>query len=160
KLHLEEDPIGNKRPTWVSYSYQRPSHAKSFAGSAATAATLYKRAISKGSNAARINLGALHELGHGVERDLEKAAQLYREAAGTRFKGPAQLGLVRLSLDRLWLTETLRRRRLLADIEQARETPLRDDDIIIEAQEYLWMQVTDSQGRRVFVDHLQEGAQY
>lgn len=50
KLHLEEDPIGQKSFAWVTSKYERPSSAASFVGSAMEAANLYKMAIARNSS--------------------------------------------------------------------------------------------------------------
>lgn len=46
------------------------------------AAVWFKKSVAQGFNRAKINLGYLYEQGLGVERDLTKALNLYREASG------------------------------------------------------------------------------
>ena len=46
------------------------------------AAVWLKKAVAQGNNRARINLGYLYEQGLGVEKDLTRALNLYREASG------------------------------------------------------------------------------
>src|SRR5690606_20565360 len=48
----------------------------------AMVAQWYEKASAQGYKRARINLGYLYEQGLGVERDLPKALNLYREASG------------------------------------------------------------------------------
>jgi TPR repeat protein/CHAT domain-containing protein len=157
-LHLKYDSIvAESSESWDStFARPKPQPTK-FVGSVSTAAEIYDAAIKKGSKAARINLAALYELGQGVPRDLEAAGDLYRGAIGTRFEGPAWLGLLRLSLEDLWQQELVKwRRTILAD-----DAVLEHNDIVIEAKRsYLRIAVADPQGRRVFGAAFATGQKY
>jgi TPR repeat protein/CHAT domain-containing protein len=163
KVHLTYDPISwnsKQYPGFATLNEKSPPPSDRFIGSATIAAQLYERAIAKGSNAARINLAALYELGHGIDRDPGKAADLYRDALNSLFDGPAHLGLLRTSFQNLWEQETIRRKQILAADEQTKEVEKQDDIIIESRRDYLWIVVADPEGRRIFAGTLVRGQQY
>jgi TPR repeat protein/CHAT domain-containing protein len=133
-----------------------------FVGSAVKAAELYEQAIDQGSDAARINLAILYELGHGRQKDLESALRLYRESVGTRFDGQAQFGLLRNSFGKMWEAEILRRRQIANDNDDAQTTDVQEQKyIIIQAKSnVLPILIADPMGRRIFSGDLKIGQQY
>lgn len=126
-------------------------------GSASRAAELYETA-KDGSFAARTNLAVLYELGHGVPQNKEKASQLYKEAMAWTYNGPAQLGLLRLSLDELWSADPSNG----ADQLSSAQTPISDkNDISIETLgDFATITITDKMGRRMFSGGLRKGQTY
>jgi TPR repeat protein/CHAT domain-containing protein len=156
QLYLEEN--SSDPPDRGFYSKQTKSDRKRL-GSATESAKLYEQAIVRGSNAARVNLAVLHEAGHGVERSLTAAARLYNEALGSQFDGPAQLGLLRISLKDVWEREVHRWRQAIVADEGSQPTNL--DDITIEPSgDHVSIKVTDQSGHRVFGGLLYRGQQY
>jgi TPR repeat protein len=128
--------------------------------SAASAVKMYQLAASQDSNAARINLAGLYELGWGISKNVDKASELYRAALGTSKDGQARLGLVRASLASTYERQVAEWRRIGTGTDD--QAPRWDsDDILIEAtQNYSNVLVTDSVGRRIFTGNLKQGQIY
>jgi hypothetical protein len=101
----------------------------------------------------------LHEVGHGVERNLATAARLYGEVSSSRLDGPAQLGLLRLSFKATWERERQRWRQALIAAEDSQRAG-RDDITIQTGGDRLGIVVTDQSGRRVFSGYLDRGQPY
>lgn len=67
-------------------------YAAAKCGDHATAVRIFESCVERGHAGAMIWLGALYENGNGVERSLERAAELYRRAALSGHRGYATLG--------------------------------------------------------------------
>jgi TPR repeat protein/CHAT domain-containing protein len=137
------------------------TNPKQFIGSAEKAADLYEKAISRQSNAARINLATLYEIGLGVTRDLDKARSLYTGALGSIFDAKAQLGLLRIELNSYWAEELFRSRKYISALEIEGTEANRGEDISIEAlTDYTRFEIRDGIGARIFSGDLQRGQRY
>jgi TPR repeat protein/CHAT domain-containing protein len=165
-LYLTYDPanLRSAKPAQVYSPFSglvSPGFEK-LVGSAAKAADLYAEAITKGSNAARINLGTLYELGFGVPKDLDKARSLYTAAISSTFDAKAQLGLLRIDLNSLWDNEVSRALRFVEDINlPSAEEENKSNNIVIESiADDGEIEIRDNVGARVFSGMLKHDEPY
>nr|WP_283808437.1 CHAT domain-containing protein [Bradyrhizobium sp. AS23.2] len=161
ELNLREDPVA-AASQYRQSSFSSDDQGIKFVGSAARAAELYAMAVAKGSNAARVNLGVLHELGHGVGKNLAMAEKLYREAMAWKDNGPAQIGLLRLSLQDVWEREAsaewATNDQLLRDSTPG---PASANDILVEpVHDMSTINITDALGHRVFSGFVNSNRPY
>lgn len=157
-LHLKYS-ISPKQGKQILLFEAPSSSAERFDASPSKAVELYKLAIQRGSNAARVNLARLYQLGYGVEKSREKAVALYDELTGTVFAAPAQIGLLHDSLEGLWEAEQTRWRRLPPD--HAPDAASGGSKIVVKSlRDLVYIIVTDPIGRRVFSGLLREGQDY
>lgn len=71
----------SKSPYITQPNFQQNKRRINYGPDAHEARMWYSRAIEKGHIGAIYNLGCLYEIGNGVEKDLDKAVKLYKEAA-------------------------------------------------------------------------------
>jgi hypothetical protein len=87
------------------------------------------------------------------------ARDLYRQAIGTRFEGPAKIGLLRLDLAQEWQAEAERTDRVAASFKPE----LTDDPaalVVVAKEAVASVLVIDREGRRVFSDSLAPGQEF
>ncbi|MCH9809083.1 MAG: CHAT domain-containing protein [Alphaproteobacteria bacterium] len=130
---------------------------KSLLRDPAEAARLYAEGAAAGNVPAMFNLAALYELGIGVKKDLQKASDLYRQAAS---KEPhrAALALYRIEQEPAWRWQRVVRddRTRIAHKHRASGiviTVLKEGNIG-QGRE---VRILDEYGRRIFVAHLAKG---
>lgn len=156
-LNLREDRTADTEYYYRSL-YREEDTKSNPRGSAKKAAELYEMAAKRGSFAARVNLAALYELGHGVRQNKERARTLYQQALQWSYNGPAKLGLLRLSLDDLWSVDAASSVSEFLSADKARAG--KNDIFIKPLRDYANFTITDQFGRRMFSGSLQPGQSY
>jgi TPR repeat protein/CHAT domain-containing protein len=131
-----------------------------FIGSPSKAVELYEAAIAKGSLAARINLATMYQLGLGVQRDTQRAFELYKSAIGTAFGPQAEMGLLLNSLEAQWQHEQLRKRHALTSLSVSKQPQDSDDVVMTSDSDFQGIVVADMLGRRIFTGRMSRGQQY
>jgi TPR repeat protein/CHAT domain-containing protein len=160
-FHITESKISPIIPvsTYPLGVTRSPSSSR-FIGSPSQAVELYEAAIAKGSLAARINLATMYQLGQDIQRDTQRAFELYKSAIGTAFAPQAELGLLLNSLEAQWQHEQLRKRQALTAISLSKSLQDNDDIILISDSDNQMIVVADTLGRRMFSGRMSRGQQY
>ncbi|MBZ9677249.1 CHAT domain-containing protein [Mesorhizobium sp. ES1-1] len=126
------------------------TQASGFRPSAGQAAIYYEKAADKGSNAARLNLARMLELGHGVSRNIEAARRLYQEVQQGPLEPQARLGLLRLASADVWSAIEHRQGQLRHAIDEAEQVVSGRDIVIKPRERWSNVLVMDVLGRRYF----------